>query len=203
MVNASFLLGAQQITRPDWASALLVIAAVANVPIFILALFLLQTKFRPQMQEDSYYAQYLQSERQFNVVPKATTAEVVENEIVQTAEKIVKSLGPTVKGKEKPVAEILRESQNDLMLAKHSGSRTLAELYVSPHTWTEIVNLWSQDESFIRDVEGLLEDGLIEKKYKGYKNCKLTDLGNLIAKLAEERGLLFSQRKNIIWERDH
>ena len=49
VVNGLFLLGAQQISQPTWAPALLVIAAVVNVPVFIVALFLLQTKFRPQM----------------------------------------------------------------------------------------------------------------------------------------------------------
>jgi hypothetical protein len=34
-----------------------------NVPVFIGALFLLQTKFRAQIQEDSYYAQYSTSPR--------------------------------------------------------------------------------------------------------------------------------------------
>ncbi|QRF61712.1 hypothetical protein [Variovorax paradoxus] len=63
LVNASFLFSAQKITNPSWAGAVLVIAAVTNVPVFIAALFLLQTKFRPQMQEDSYYSQYLKKRK--------------------------------------------------------------------------------------------------------------------------------------------
>lgn len=59
--NASFLAAASMIKEPTWASGLLVISTVANVPLFLVCLFLLQTKFRPEMQEDQYYAQYLES----------------------------------------------------------------------------------------------------------------------------------------------
>ncbi len=37
----------------------LVIASIINVPLFLMAIFLLQTKFRPELQEDSYYSKYL------------------------------------------------------------------------------------------------------------------------------------------------
>jgi hypothetical protein len=60
VINGSFLGAASQIHEPTWIPALLVIAAVVNVPVFILSLFLLQTKFRPEMQEDAYYSKYLE-----------------------------------------------------------------------------------------------------------------------------------------------
>ena len=61
LVNGSLLAAAAVITQPSWVSSMLAIAAVANVPIFMIAIFLLQTKFRPEMQEDSYYHEYLKS----------------------------------------------------------------------------------------------------------------------------------------------
>jgi hypothetical protein len=201
LVNASFLLAAQQVSKPEWASGLLIIAAVANIPIFIGALFLLQTKFRPQMQEDSYYSQYLQREKQFTSEPRPSAAEVAEKEVVEASEKIVQSLGAVAKGKEQPIAEILRKSQHDLLVMKHGRTRTLAELYVSPQTWSVLVDEFGKGRAFIRDIEGLLEDGLVEKKYKGYRNAKLTALGLQIAKEAEKTGNLFSQRSKSFWER--
>ncbi|QSX30647.1 hypothetical protein JYB88_03010 [Shewanella cyperi] len=60
-VDAAFLVAATQINSSSWQSGALVIAAIINVPIFIGALFLLQTKFRPELQEDSYYSTYLSS----------------------------------------------------------------------------------------------------------------------------------------------
>lgn len=61
LVDTSFLVGAGTITEPSWVPALLAIAAVVNVPLFIVALFLLQTRFRPEMQEDTFYSAYLET----------------------------------------------------------------------------------------------------------------------------------------------
>ncbi len=58
-IDAAFLLAATSIEPTSWQSGALTIAAIVNVPLFIGALFLLQTKFRPELQEDSYYSSYL------------------------------------------------------------------------------------------------------------------------------------------------
>jgi len=58
-IDSSFLIAATHLPHGSWAAASLVVAAIANVPIFLIAVFLLQTKFRPELQEDSYYATYL------------------------------------------------------------------------------------------------------------------------------------------------
>jgi hypothetical protein len=60
IIDSAFLTAATAIQRPHWAAGALVIAAMANVPLFLAALFLLQTKFRPEMQEDVYYAKHLE-----------------------------------------------------------------------------------------------------------------------------------------------
>jgi hypothetical protein len=61
LLDGAFLVAASKITQPDWIAGYLVIASILNVPLFVLAIFLLQTKFRPEMQEDSFYSVYLQS----------------------------------------------------------------------------------------------------------------------------------------------
>jgi hypothetical protein len=86
-INGSFLGAATQISRPEWAAGLLVIAAVINVPVFLVCLFLLQTKFRPEMQEDAYYARYL--ERRYS--PETEKTEVVE---IRVAKEIDQSVEP-------------------------------------------------------------------------------------------------------------
>ena len=60
LVNGSLLTAATHLGDPTWAPAALVIASILNVPLFLVCLFLLQTKFRPEMQEDIYYARYLE-----------------------------------------------------------------------------------------------------------------------------------------------
>jgi hypothetical protein len=61
VVNVAFLTAANTLSEPTWAKGLLIIAAVINVPLFLISIFLLQTKFRPEMQEDSFYSKYLES----------------------------------------------------------------------------------------------------------------------------------------------
>ncbi|CAH6927503.1 conserved hypothetical protein [Vibrio chagasii] len=58
-INGSFLAAASTFPSESWQSVFLVVAAVLNVPIFLGAVFLLQTRFRPELQEDSYYSNYL------------------------------------------------------------------------------------------------------------------------------------------------
>jgi len=45
LVNGSFLTAAGIIHDPKWIVPVLVIAAVVNVPVFLICIFLLQTKF--------------------------------------------------------------------------------------------------------------------------------------------------------------
>lgn len=58
-INGSFLGAANVIESPSWAAGLLVIASVINVPLFLLLIFFLQTKFRAELQEDSFYSKHL------------------------------------------------------------------------------------------------------------------------------------------------
>jgi len=58
-IDATFLFAATNMPPNSWEAGALTIAAILNVPTFIGALFVLQTKFRPELQEDSYYSSYL------------------------------------------------------------------------------------------------------------------------------------------------
>lgn len=201
VVNGTFLLAAQQITRPEWASGLLVICAVLNVPVFIFALFLLQTKFRPQMQEDSYYSQYLERENyNKSTSVRENSAQVVEKEIVEATEKIVSSLGQAGLGKEKPIEQILREAQFEVLLAKVGKSRALAELYKSPELWESFVQKYGKLNQFRRDIDLLVSEGVVREHGKGH-TIKLTELGKKVALAAEKNGTLLPVRSEEFWAR--
>lgn len=202
VVNASFLVGAQQIINPSWAAGLLVISAVANVPIFIIALFLLQTKFRPQMQEDAYYAQYLKTEREYTTQVSAPvpSAVAIDEAISKAAVRIAKELGASGRGQEQPIVKILRESQVESLVERFGGARSLSELYLSLSTWPAIVKQWSKNEDFVQDIESLLAEGLVARRFKGYLNCSLTDLGQRVAEIAQSKDLLWAQKQKDFWE---
>ena len=58
-LDSCFLIAAVNLQETGWLAASLVLASIANVPLFLFAVFVLQTRFRPELQEDSYYATYL------------------------------------------------------------------------------------------------------------------------------------------------
>ena len=58
-IDSSFLIAASRFHEGGHEVTALVWAAILNVPLFIGALFLLQTRFRPELQEDLYYSTYI------------------------------------------------------------------------------------------------------------------------------------------------
>jgi hypothetical protein len=58
-IESSLLTASGAISKPEWLSVLYGISAVCIIPLFLILIFLLQTKYRPQIQEDEYYAKYL------------------------------------------------------------------------------------------------------------------------------------------------
>jgi hypothetical protein len=58
-IDTCFLVAASRFPDSSWQSGALTGAAIANVFIFLAAVFLLQTRFRPELQEDVYYSTYI------------------------------------------------------------------------------------------------------------------------------------------------
>jgi hypothetical protein len=76
LLVSAFLTGAANITNPPWLPGLLGMSAVLLVPFFAGLVFIMQTKFRQQLQDDPYYAEWLKrSEAPFeNFKPENITA---------------------------------------------------------------------------------------------------------------------------------
>ena len=64
VITAAFLGAAHVVTEPSWVPAMLAIAAVANIPVFLVCMFLLQTKFRPELIQDKYYLEHVKKNKQ-------------------------------------------------------------------------------------------------------------------------------------------
>lgn len=77
-VDSCFLVAAAKMQLGSFESIALVLAAIANVPIFLAAVFLLQTKFRPELQEDSYYSSYLSQKTNQKIVVSKTDSHIME-----------------------------------------------------------------------------------------------------------------------------
>ncbi|WP_462171640.1 hypothetical protein [Pseudoalteromonas xiamenensis] len=90
VVNTGFLAAAVKIGATHWTSGALVIAAIINVPLFLIAIFLLQTKFRPELQEDSYYSKYLDKKSNKYIATPTNTEK--DSEILKRVELMQSSI---------------------------------------------------------------------------------------------------------------
>lgn len=80
------LAGAKTITEPPWLVPVLAISAIAIIPIFLYFVFLLQTKYRPQMQEDTFYSEYL--DKTTNILVNRAEIAVPSNSLVELQNQI-------------------------------------------------------------------------------------------------------------------
>lgn len=198
IINGTFLLTATNINSPSWASNALVIAAIINVPMFLVSIFLLQTRFRPEMQEDIFYSKYLERKYTTETIPQKPPD--IEADVQKLAENIAVKIGEDDPKKEESIKELLIDSQIEQLSARVGGSRTLSEIYLRPELWIEVVDRWGENTSFIEDVKRLRSDGLIVLQNGDTYTAELTDLGLRVAKEAEKEGILFQQTKTKYWD---
>ncbi|QXP59841.1 hypothetical protein [Olleya sp. HaHaR_3_96] len=198
LVNASFLTASSQITEPSWVTGALVIATIVNVPIFLISLFLLQTRFRPEMQEDSFYSKYLEqkynNERDEKRLEKRKEKE--EEETDDIVNEIIESTKSQPSEKTK-IKAILRRRDKFRLKSKVRDSRSLSELYLHKDKWENLVDKWGKSSDFIRDLEELFFYDLIKGNLDEPLEIELNELGKEIAKELESENDLFNQRKNM------
>ena len=190
LIDTLFLTASASIEQPLWGPNALIIAAIINVPLFLVSLFTLQTKFRPEMQEDTYYSKYLENKKSINdrnaIVPP--TATEIAKEIIDKTSKISKP-----KDKEKLIEIILKEKEKNIAIEKVGSSRTLSELYLYPHDWKSIVGRWKNDNAFLNDIDLNYEYKTIVGNPAKLESIKLSDLGKEIAKEMNEKNQLWHQ----------
>lgn len=84
LVDGCFLVAAVNLEQGTLERLVLVLASAFNVPLFLGALFLLQTRFRPELQEDSYYSKYL--DRKTNAVVRVSKEQALVHAISRAEE---------------------------------------------------------------------------------------------------------------------
>nr|DAM29568.1 MAG TPA: hypothetical protein [Caudoviricetes sp.] len=196
LVNGSFLTAASQLTVPSWLPPLLVIASIVNVPLFLVSLFLLQTKFRPEMQEDTFYSKYLEKRYQSNDIDDNQL--VHKEDLEKTAKLIVEEVNKN-KGasKTKIVESILQEKNIEYTKINIQHSRALSELFLYPEKWSEFVDRWKNDKSFNNDILRLRLNGAIDGKEDDLYSISLTDIGRSIAASLKDEEALWNQKHKI------
>lgn len=200
LVNGGFLTAAPHIKEPTWAAGVLVIAAVLNVPLFLVSLFLLQTRYRPEMQEDTYYSQYL--ERKYSTQSELAEPLDIHAYATELTENIIKEIGPSISGRREPIEKVIHDSQLQGLVRRKGNSRTLSELFLRPELWPAMVKLWGEDRGFKIDFESLVIYDLIPDDPSNPLGAHLTELGKQVAEIAQEKGILYSQTKGDKWNKE-
>lgn len=59
LIDTAFLAAAAKINTPTWIAPTLVISAIIFVPLFLIGVFLMQTVFRKELQDDQFYSEWL------------------------------------------------------------------------------------------------------------------------------------------------
>lgn len=131
VTDGVFLGAAVTLDAESWERGALVIASILNVPLFLISLFVLQTRFRAELQEDTFYAEYISKksatpiridkdtaqdnriseiEKQLKLMQVAPSPEAVEFRNGEDAEKIDWKLWPVALNDLHPKFDEIRES---------------------------------------------------------------------------------------------
>ena len=62
LIDSELFTAATFIKEPSWIAPLLVISAICFIPLFVVGVFLMQTVFRKELQEDQFYSKWLKIE---------------------------------------------------------------------------------------------------------------------------------------------
>ena len=198
LIDGSFLSAASVISVPSWVPGSLVIAAILNVPIFLGAIFLLQTRFRPEMQEDKYYSRYLERKYSPNVEPLAPI-DVTEYSR-SLAEHLINQIGPSLSDQGGQLQRVIEKSKFEELVQRVGKSRSLSELFLRPHLWPYLVEKWEADSAFGDDLMNLRIEGVVSADERHFGSVTLTGLGRNVANLAKEKGVLWQQNNTDFWE---
>lgn len=161
------MLGAATAIDSIWLQSILVFASVTAVPIFLVACLLLLTRFRPQMQQDQFYAAWLErTERTFvGFIPETSpsTASSAANEETVDALSRRAKMYETTKGlflihswrpSRQPgqVADIVIELCQHGDGPLNQGRIKSVEYDLGPKFFPEPITKTNEDEAFRLDV---------------------------------------------------
>jgi tetratricopeptide (TPR) repeat protein len=145
-INAAFLTSAGIVKSPTWIPGMLAIAAVANVPVFLICMFLLQTKFRAEMQADSHYAKYLQERRKAQELTEKVQSKLEDVRLSDLtsgqpdSKKQVEAMRPFLEELRESVKKLQREGQREEKIDPQS-LKALAQGELAAGRWVAAAHL--------------------------------------------------------------
>ncbi|MBA4239293.1 MAG: hypothetical protein C0448_01105 [Sphingobacteriaceae bacterium] len=144
LLESSLLTAAGTIDNPSWLPAFFGISAVTIIPLFLLMIFLLQTKFRPEMQEDSFYSKYLdRNTMTFEPIDKIENKEIeiskLKEEILEISSETKANLEninqilkkETITNQSKEISQIINDSDKKIEELKNLAKYTSIDLRIN------------------------------------------------------------------------
>lgn len=121
VLDGAFLTAAGVVSSPTWVPPVLVFASILNVPLFLGCMFLLQTRFRPEMQSDEHYSEYLKQKERANTLASQVREQMDQAglnlvDLVQghaMSASAVDSIRPLVEELSKSVKSVQKERQSN------------------------------------------------------------------------------------------
>jgi hypothetical protein len=136
-IDGTFLLAAARMAPGTLEATALIWAAIVNVPLFLGALFLLQTKFRPELQEDLYYSTYIsqRTNQTISVSRDEQRTSVVLSRIERLESMIETSAFANTPAGTLSLLSVVDFGINEKLPDAESLSQRLLCLGVERHTW--------------------------------------------------------------------
>lgn len=136
-LDTCFLLAATRMPVGSTEVAALVWAAIVNVPIFLGALFLLQTKFRPELQEDLYYSTYInqKTNQKVSVTKDEQRLAIVLGRIEQVENLLKATTTSSASRENATVLSTISFGINEHFSDRNELSDKLLKMGIPRHTW--------------------------------------------------------------------
>jgi hypothetical protein len=177
-IDSTFLLAATRMPSGSAEATALIWAAILNVPLFIVALFLLQTRFRPELQEDLYYSTYIsQKTNETLAVTRKANQTVSVTDRVEKVEGVLVATDPQgEKSQHLVLLSTLDIAVNRHLSDKDEIAKKLFNLEISSHTWfgsetppkDRVISFSSDLSKQTRDLVLMMASELGFKRYNVY-----------------------------------
>lgn len=141
-IDSCFLIAATRYPAGSMESSALTWAAIFNVPIFLGALFLLQTRFRPELQEDLYYSTYInqKTNQSISITRDEQRLATVLGKIERIENLVKMASTETAPGDNKSLLSNINFGINESLEDKEILSAKLLSMGVKKHTWFGVSN---------------------------------------------------------------
>lgn len=201
VINASFLTAAGLITMPWYLQVVLVLASTINVFVFVILLYLMQTHYREQMQDDNFYSKSLEQKFAIRMQELLNTKVELQKQEKQTVEELVEIAMPNPN--ENADSEIVREKISSTL--KYSKVKNLVNKYsnywflgalvdqsfqLKLNERQNSVEILSDNGKYIlglEDIQNMYVDGLFDGSLSEIIPLKLSPLGQEVAQMFSEK----------------